>query len=176
MKRAIFALFKASVPRLDYYATYRARVVQFNDADQTIDVVPDDQRIPSMGGIPFRHGAPGTTVKMPIVNPGTSVLIGWSGGDPSAPFAESWGGGETVAQITQVAAEIILGGTGAQPTLKGTSHNSALSTLAGALTVYTTAIQGVADPANIATPIVQAAITQFLSALPTTLATKVKVV
>lgn len=137
---AFHALIKSALPRIDYYASYEARVVQFNSSDQTVDVVPADPKVPSMAHVRMRRGTPGSSVMMPDIAPGTTVLIGWSGGDPSEPFAESWGGGESVARLTLAIDDIRLGDSTAEPTLKGQTYRTAQATLNTELIAQFTAL------------------------------------
>lgn len=137
---AFHALIKSATPRLDYMASYKAAVVQFNEDDQTVDVLPADPRVPSMARVPFLHGTPGTTV---AIRTGTTVLISWSGGDPSEPFAESWGGGESVKRLTISAEQITLGSeAGAEPAAKGQTLQTYLNNLAAALVSHTHPVSG----------------------------------
>jgi hypothetical protein len=107
LKAAFFALFRASVPRLDYYGWYRAKVVD-KSSNGLLDVVPDDPRIPPMGGVPLMLGGPGMKVE---VRPGAYVMVGWSGADPAVPVAQAWDNGDGSAiKITIVADKIFLGG------------------------------------------------------------------
>lgn len=59
--------------------------------------------------------------------------------------------------------------------IKGTAYVSAEATFLTALATYATAIKGVADPSNAATPALLAAITAFSTAGSNSLSTKVKV-
>ena len=61
--------------------------------------------------------------------------------------------------------EVDLGASGAShPVPQGDTQQSALNTLAQALSTYATAIQGIADPSNTATPVLVQAIAQFIAA------------
>jgi hypothetical protein len=71
--------------RVDYYTLYASRVV-VQHADGTIDVIPDDPRMPSKAHVPIRS-LPGTKVK---VVAGARVLLGFENGDPSKPIASTW--------------------------------------------------------------------------------------
>jgi hypothetical protein len=77
---------RAQFPRLDHYAAYWARVVAQN-ADGTLELVPDDARIPGRSNVPIRYGVPGVTAK---VAAGARVLLEFASGDPSKPFATVW--------------------------------------------------------------------------------------
>ena len=81
--------------RLDHLALYPAVVVQ-QRADGTLDLVPEDARVPSCQGVPIRLGLPGVTVAVPA---GGRVLLGYENGDPSRPVATLWESG-TVTRIT----------------------------------------------------------------------------
>jgi hypothetical protein len=107
LKAAWQALVRSSFPRIDYFGWYRAKVVDDSE-DGFLDVVPDDPRIPPMGKIPLMLGGPGMKVE---VREGTYVLVGFSGGDPSAPVCQAWDNGDgSAVKITIVADKIYLGG------------------------------------------------------------------
>lgn len=139
LKAAFFALFRSSVPRLDHYTTYRARVVAVSEDGKTVDLFPDDPRIPPMGGVPLRQGLPGIEISMPAIAEGTYLCVGWSGGDPSAPYAAPfWEGGETTLRLSIKAATIQLngdvvelGGTGLNPITDGLVHGSGIDPFTG---------------------------------------------
>lgn len=169
------ALVHSALPHVDYLALYAARVVVFDKDHQTIDVRPDDPRLPGMGGIAFRHGLPGAVVD---VAKGTTVLVGWADGDPSKPYACLWGGGEAVASLTLNALRLNLGGEeGAEPVPKGLSLNAALSGFSAALATYAEAIQGTADtsPGHAVTTAFTGAISALTSALSAALSTTTNV-
>lgn len=180
LKRAFYALFKASVPRLDYFGRYRARVIKFDHSSQTVDVIPDDPRIPSMGGVRVRNGIAGLNTEMLNIAKDTTLLVGWSGGDPSVPFAESWGGGESVSRATLVADSIVLGGDGAEPTLKGQTYRTAEAQqnqqLATTLTGMASASTGALAPLAAGFTALAAAIQAFEAQAETYPTTKVSVV
>lgn len=81
--------------RLDHLALYPAVVVQ-QRSDGTLDLSPEDPRVPSCQGVPIRLGIPGVTVTVPS---GGRVLLGYANGDPSRPYASLWESG-TVTRIT----------------------------------------------------------------------------
>jgi hypothetical protein len=125
------ALVRVAFPRIDYYATYYGKVVKWNYDAQTVDIAPSDSRLPSMAGVPFRHGLPGTVAD---VGSGTSVEITWLNGDPSQPRAALWSGGETVLRLTLTADQIVLGSSdGAEPAARGQTLQHYLETVADLL-------------------------------------------
>lgn len=75
--------------RIDYSRKWPARVSKQN-GDGTLQVVLDDAVIKSPGidRVPIRSGIP-AKVKVPA---GTRIQVGFSGGDPSRPYAEGWEG------------------------------------------------------------------------------------
>lgn len=89
---------KSAVPHLDYLAPFRCRVAAQSSDLTTLDLIPDDARLPAAGfkSIPLRHGLPGCKVQ---VSAGTYVLLGWMGGDPQKPFCSLWEGGESPQKI-----------------------------------------------------------------------------
>lgn len=80
---AFEALVARAMRRVDYHARYEAVVVA-QRADGTLDVVPDDTRIPSAQAVPYR-APPGLTFEVPT---GGRVLLGYVGGDPARPFCD----------------------------------------------------------------------------------------
>lgn len=82
----LVAIVRGVTQRLDFMASYRARVVSQNE-DLSLELICDDQRLPRMSRVPLRLGIPGITVK---VAPGAYVLVGFEGGSPEAPRAELW--------------------------------------------------------------------------------------
>lgn len=72
--------------RLDYLALYPCKVV--GQSGNTVEVVPDDPRIPGTTGVPVYSGTPGTTSVIPD---GTRVLLGFEGGNPRSPYVALWG-------------------------------------------------------------------------------------
>lgn len=126
MKASLFALVRAALPRIDYYAMYHGKVVSWN-SDQTVDVAPDDPALPTMSKVPFMQGLPGVSAK---VVAGTAVLVGWKNGDPGRKYACLWLGGEHVLNLTLNADQIILGGAdGAQKTVLGDVMRQILATI-----------------------------------------------
>ena len=104
---ALKAIVHAMFPRIDYLALYPARVVSQN-ADGTLELKPDDTRVPGLSQVPIRYGIPGVRVK---VAAGARVLAGFAGGDPSQPVAELWESG-TVTDLFISAGKIEVGSDG----------------------------------------------------------------
>lgn len=80
------AVIRRALRRVDYLALYPSRVVS-QSASGLLDLVPDDPRVPSCGGVPIRGALPGVTVTVPA---GARVLLGYEGGEPSRPVATLW--------------------------------------------------------------------------------------
>lgn len=85
--------------RLDHLARYACTVVT-QRADGTLDLQPDDDRVPSCQGVPYRT-LPGVALSVPT---GARVLLGYAGGDPAQPFADLWELGD-VTRLTVAGGE-----------------------------------------------------------------------
>lgn len=126
LKAGFAALARQALPTVDYFALYRARVVR--QAGALLDVVPDDQRLPTMSEIPLKIGIPGAEVDFA---PGAYVLVGWEGGDPARPHAMVWEGGATVISLRVTAAQIMLGATDLVPLVDGVVTGQAVDSFTG---------------------------------------------
>lgn len=128
MKQSLFALIRAALPRVDYYALYYGKVVSWH-TDQTVDVQPNDPKLPSISGVLLRTPAGFVWDVNPATE--TSVLVGWENGDPARPFALcAFTPGAHVRQIVVNADDIVLGGTaGAQKTVLGDVMRQILATI-----------------------------------------------
>lgn len=142
MRKALSALVQnaaARTDKIDFGRKYPAVVV--SQSGSTIDVAPEQVNgkdlLDSMGNVPLWLGVPGARVEGIT---GGRVLVGWTGGDPSKPYATLFDGGETPAKVTLgVAVQLLLGGAAALPALAGTPHQAAEATLvAGLLAAFTT--------------------------------------
>lgn len=136
VRRAMFALAQQAASRtdvIDYSRKYPATVV--SQAGNLIDVQPElvngKPLLADMADVPLWLGVPGASVNGIT---GGRVMVGWSGGDPSAPYATLFDGGETPGTVTlAVAASLFLGGQeGAQPAVLGTELMTYLAALATA--------------------------------------------
>jgi hypothetical protein len=86
VKGPLAAWVKSLFARVDYLARYPSKVVAQN-VDGSLELVPDDSRLPGMSGVPIRYGVPGLKA---TVLPGARALVGFAGGDPAKPEAELW--------------------------------------------------------------------------------------
>lgn len=102
LSRDFAAVGRGSLTPVDFLALYLGTTK--SQANQTFDIQPEDGRLPSMSGVPIRHGFPGLTV---TVDNGATVLVGWRNGDPREPYCALWGGGETVQSIMMGAANLV---------------------------------------------------------------------
>jgi hypothetical protein len=71
---------------VDFFAQYAATVIAQN-ADGTLELQPDDPRLPGLSGVPIRYGVPGLAAK---VAPASRVLVGFEAGSPAHPIATVW--------------------------------------------------------------------------------------
>jgi hypothetical protein len=102
-KAAFEALVRGVFPDVDFLARYPARVVSQN-ADGTLELIPDDVRIPGMSKVPIRYGVPGIKA---TVAPGARVLLGFAGGNRDAPEAELWESASVLKlELTATAVEV----------------------------------------------------------------------
>ena len=86
VKLGLAKFIDSAVRRMDYLALYPCKVVS-QGADDTLELQPDDARIPGLSKVPIRHGLPGVKVK---VNSGARILLGFENGDPRQPYAALW--------------------------------------------------------------------------------------
>lgn len=182
LKEAFAAIVRGMVPQVDYFAWYRARVVQqqlLASGASLVDVQPDDPRIPGMKGIPLRLGMPAVSVQ---IAPGGFVLVGWDGGDPGKPQAALWDGGEAPATKAVInALALFLGGeVGAEATIRGLTYRAAEATannaLVAAFTGLAAACVGPLAPLAAGFTAAATAVQAFESGSTTYLSTKAKVV
>lgn len=73
-------------PRMDYLAKYPATAVTQN-GDGTLEIQPDDSRLPSLSSVPIRYGVPGVEAR--IAN-GGRVRLEFDAGDPARPIVTVW--------------------------------------------------------------------------------------
>jgi hypothetical protein len=91
IKSVFEAFINQIMRRIDYLAGYRARVVS-QAADGTLELQPDDTRLPGMTGVPIRYGVPGAKA---TITAGTYLWIQFEHGDPQRPVATHWESGST---------------------------------------------------------------------------------
>ena len=102
VQNAISNLVYAALPGIDYYALYLATVKSQSSDYLKLDITPDDARLPGMSNIPFHTGVAGVTAQ---IDANCKVLLGWSAGDPTAPYTIAYNG-ETAQKII-----LTVGGT-----------------------------------------------------------------
>jgi len=176
VKDPIARLARNAIPWADYLTTYRGRVVAERlalDGTMTVDVMPDDARLPPMSGVKLKLGLPAVSAQF---QPGARVEIGWEGGNPQRPFAALFDGGEadTISMVIK-ATQLFLGADvagGAEPATKAISMETTLAalhtawgTFLTALGTYATSIQPIADPSGSATTTLGTAITAMGTAI-----------
>jgi len=86
-----------------YLGSYAGTIVQQN-ADGSLEWVPDDERLAGMSGVPIELGIPGSSVK---VATGTRCAIGFRNGDKKKPYVQSWDTG-TALEICFAAGQLPL--------------------------------------------------------------------
>lgn len=130
-------------PHVDYLACYPATAVTQN-GDGTLEIQPDDSRLPSLSIVPIRYGVPGVSAQ--IAN-GGRVLLSFAGGDPAKPIATVWESASVVS-LTVAASAIHLGAGATEALVKGTSYASHMAQLATALTTLGTNLVTALPSAN----------------------------
>jgi hypothetical protein len=93
---SLFALVRSALTRIDFLALYSAKVVLQN-ADGTLELQPDDERVPGASKVPFRYGVPGVRAK---IKPGARVLLGWENGNPASPYAQTFQQDEGLLELS----------------------------------------------------------------------------
>jgi hypothetical protein len=83
---ALPALVRHHTAHVDYLAHYVARVDTQN-ADGTLDLTPEDSRLPVLTRVPILYGIPGVSA---TVAAGSRVLVVFANGDPARPGATVW--------------------------------------------------------------------------------------
>jgi len=102
-KAALEQIVRRIVGKYDYAIPYACKVVAQND-DGTLELVPDDTRVPGLSNVPIRYGAPGITAK---VGNGARVIVEFENADPQKPVVTSW-------DLSSPLVLLIIGG-GSQP-------------------------------------------------------------
>jgi hypothetical protein len=135
LTRSVGAIVRHLTAHIDYFALYPAKLVSQND-DGTLELKPDDSRLPGLSKVPIRYGIPGVTVK---VASGARVLVGFEGGDPAAPVATLWESGSVTELTIDATSDIKVNGGSAAVAREGDSvHAGFLTGKAGTTPVVFT--------------------------------------
>lgn len=121
--------------RVDWMAWYAAKVVSQN-ADGTLELAPDEPRVPGLSKVPIRLGVPGVSVK---VAPGSRVLVGFENGDPRRPVASIWEKSTLLEVSLEPTTLLALGTSATQAAMHGTYFVAQLQALHGAASAAATA-------------------------------------
>ena len=100
-------------PRMDYLAAYPCVAVKQN-ADGTLELQPDDTRIPPRSNVPIRYGVPGVAA---TISGGARVLLEFAAGDPQKPIATVWESA-SVLTLAVVCPAIALGNSPDTPAVR----------------------------------------------------------
>lgn len=106
---AIEGIIRHLTAHIDYYAQYPARVVAQN-SDDSLEVIPDDSRLPGLSRVPIRYGVPGIKAK---IAPGGRVAVEFAAGNPEKPVATVWESA-SVLKLEISAAQVVFN-NGAMP-------------------------------------------------------------
>jgi hypothetical protein len=92
-------------PRIDFLAWYPCKVVSQN-SDGTLELQPDDSRLPGYSKVPIRYGVPGITA---TVSNGARALLTFAGADPQKPIVVGWeGSGGVLVSLNVGQADTVL--------------------------------------------------------------------
>jgi len=110
-KRGLMAFIRRVVgndilgPRMDYLGEFPSKVVSQN-GDGTIELQPDDVRLPGYSNVPIRYGVPGLIA---TVSAGARCLLAFAGADPQKPIVVGWEGNTGVlVSLTVGPADTVL--------------------------------------------------------------------
>jgi hypothetical protein len=95
LKALLTGFIRAVTRQVDYCARYPCTVAGQN-ADGTLELVPDSPKFVGLSKVKYRPGIPGATL---TVASGTRVLLGFDNADPSKPYAEGWDQVGTVTEL-----------------------------------------------------------------------------
>lgn len=97
LREELARFIRAATARLDLAVLYPATVrAQADDGSLTVEMDPGAP-VPSLVGVPIRHGLPGVTAVTVAV--GARVRVGFDGAASTRPFAALWDAGNA-ARIT----------------------------------------------------------------------------
>lgn len=74
------------VVSIDHLASYQCKVISQN-SDGTLELQPDDNRLPTYSKVPIRYGVPKISAQ---VNSGARILLEFASGNPQRPIATLW--------------------------------------------------------------------------------------
>jgi hypothetical protein len=103
--------------------------VAAQNGDGSLELQPDDERLPPVSRVPLRLGLPGVAVK---VAAGSRVLLGFEGGDARSPVALLWepAGGSSLT-------ELAIGSSPTSFVALATSTKAALDAIVSAFNTHT---------------------------------------
>lgn len=95
LRAQVSAFVRAVTARFEHAVLYPATVrAQAGDGTLALELDPGAP-VPSLVGVPIRHGLPGVTAV--VVAGGARVRVGFDGADPSRPFAVLWDAGNATS-------------------------------------------------------------------------------
>lgn len=104
LRSALTAIVRSVLPRVEYLGYFPARVLA-DHGDMTLDLEPDDPKLPKLVKVPLRPGLPGIKVE---VLPGARVLVAFEGGDLTRPAAHLWEIGSLKALTIEATVEVTV--------------------------------------------------------------------
>lgn len=156
----------------------RAHVVPYRyvvigiDVDGRLELQSQDPVAPDVQRLAVWPGMAGDSCNP---TPGSEVLVDFIAGDPAQPIVRGFANEAPLERVIDATTAIKVGANAVSPiaqAVKVDANFAALKVLATALGTYATAIQAIADPTDVATPVLTAAITAFNAAVQSTPAQK----
>jgi hypothetical protein len=133
------------IQKIDYLAAYQCKVITQN-TDGTLELQPDDARLPPYQKVSIRYGVPGVSA---LIANGARVLLEFAGGDPQKPIATVWESA-SVTKLVATASAIDLGGGATEALVKGTSYATHMGNLSTALTALSNSLTPLMLPPAVA--------------------------
>ncbi len=129
IKKGLAAIVSSILSPVDYFAFYGAKVVSQN-GDGSLELTPDDRRMPGLSRVPIRLGIPGSST---TISAGARVMFGFADGKPSRPVVTHW-------ESATVTALKIADPSATQAVVLGTAYRSAEDTMLSSLSSALTAL------------------------------------
>lgn len=137
LKGSFNALVGATMSHVDFHAFYPCKVLVQN-SDSTLELKPEDTRLPGFSKVPIRYTVPGMKITIASKDiSGVRCLVGFDGGNPKSPFAAHfYGAAHTYLDLGNGPVDFAVKGTSYRAWEKSLHQNmaTALNTIAASLT------------------------------------------
>lgn len=176
LAEAFAAAVGSSIPQLLRFACHRARVVAQKGSTVDVEILNPTiaKFLPSMSRVPLTMPIAGASLQMLATG---TVMVGWSGGDPSKPYAFAPDADTVLSKLTVNAPDLRLGDEAAQPFPNNVYRSADVTknqAMAAAFSALAAASTGPLAPLAGQFTVLAGAMTTFETAAPTYLTTKTK--